>query len=216
MKKIINYIPHQLPGFYQCLQEHGISYTMKRIIEHAGIDMGTRDFHRDDRKERINHENCNCHEVLSKVLGGTQNMERTVDDNFFFFDSDTLDSVHSFFLGYTIYQGKEYNSNKRDVESVPCDAWEGCFIEVKKDVDKITIRQDFNGSWGIYTFKKDGYFAVSNSFWLLLNKIKDRYQVTLNEDYAKSMFVFDLCSLSIRETLIREINLVPRNYIGPL
>lgn len=213
MKKIINYIPHQLPGFYQCLQEHGISYTMKRIIEHAGIDMGTRDFHRDDRKERINHENCNCHEMLSKVLGGTQNMERTVDDNFFFFDSDTLDSVHSFFLGYTIYQGKEYNSNKRDVESVPCDAWEGCFIEVKKDVDKITIRQDFNGSWGIYTFKKDGYFAVSNSFWLLLNKIKDRYQVTLNEDYAKSMFVFDLCSLSIRETLIREINLVPRNYI---
>lgn len=132
MKKIINYILHQLLGFYQCLQEHGISYTMKRIIEHAGIDMGTRDFHRDDRKERINHENCNCHEVLSKVLGGTQNMERTVDDNFFFFDSDTLDSVHSFFLGYTIYQGKEYNSNKRDVESVPCDAWEGCFIEVKK------------------------------------------------------------------------------------
>ena len=140
-------------------------------------------------------------------------MKKSIEDNFFIFDSNMLDSVHSFFLGYTIYQGEEYNSNEGNIESIPSGAWEGCFIEVKKDAEHITIRQDFNGSWGIYIFEKDGYFAISNSFWILLNKIKNKYRVTLNEDYAKSMFVFDLCSLSVSETLIREIHLLPRNYV---
>lgn len=120
---------------------------------------------------------------------------KNIIDNFFYFDSNTLYKVNSFFTGYTLYNGKEYNSNEAFIQSIPSDAWEGCFVELKNNSDTITIRQDFNGCWGIYIFKANNIFAISNSFWLLVNKIKDKYSLTVNEKFAKSMFVFDLCTL---------------------
>lgn len=37
-------------GEWMCLQEHGPLYTIKRFIEHAGIDMGTGDFNKTKQK----------------------------------------------------------------------------------------------------------------------------------------------------------------------
>lgn len=36
--------PRKIRGGMWCLQDHGLAYTIKRIIEHIGIDMGTGDF----------------------------------------------------------------------------------------------------------------------------------------------------------------------------
>lgn len=35
--------PRKIRGGMWCLQDHGLAYTIKRIIEHIGIDMGTGD-----------------------------------------------------------------------------------------------------------------------------------------------------------------------------
>ncbi len=40
----------KLQGGWKCLQEHGLLYTLKRTIEHAGIDMGTGDFNKTKQK----------------------------------------------------------------------------------------------------------------------------------------------------------------------
>ena len=44
----------------------------------------------------------------------------------------------------------------------------GAYIFVENNNGKITIKQDFNGSYGLYLFQKDNYFAVSNSFLYLV------------------------------------------------
>lgn len=42
--RAITYVPRKIRGGLRCYQDHGISYTIKRTIEHFGIDMGTGDF----------------------------------------------------------------------------------------------------------------------------------------------------------------------------
>ena len=42
--RAITYVPRKIRGGLRCYQDHGISYTIKRTIEHLGIDMGTGDF----------------------------------------------------------------------------------------------------------------------------------------------------------------------------
>lgn len=41
--RIITYIPRKIRGGVRCYQSHGLLYTIKRTIEHFGIDMGTGD-----------------------------------------------------------------------------------------------------------------------------------------------------------------------------
>ena len=42
--RAITYVPRKIRGGIRCYQDHGGSYTIKRTIEHFGIDMGTGDF----------------------------------------------------------------------------------------------------------------------------------------------------------------------------
>ena len=44
--RVITWLPRKIRGGYRCYQQHGLTYTMKRTIEHVGINMGTRDFNR--------------------------------------------------------------------------------------------------------------------------------------------------------------------------
>lgn len=41
-----NWFHCKLQGGWKCLQEHGLLYTIKRTVEHVGIDMGTGDFNK--------------------------------------------------------------------------------------------------------------------------------------------------------------------------
>ena len=77
----------------------------------------------------------------------------------------------------------------------------------------VTIQQDFNGSYGIYLFRKGDYFALSNSFFRLLEYIKTRYPLSLNRDYANYILVNGLASHAYSETPINEISLLPKNAI---
>lgn len=44
--RILTWVPRKIRGGAKCLCQHGVSYTLKRTIEHMGIDMGTGDFNK--------------------------------------------------------------------------------------------------------------------------------------------------------------------------
>ena len=42
--RIVTWAPRKIRGGIHCIQQHGVGYTAKRVLEHLGIDMGTGDF----------------------------------------------------------------------------------------------------------------------------------------------------------------------------
>ncbi len=84
---------------------------------------------------------------------------------------------------------------------------------VKVDSNSISVFQDVNGSYGIYLYNSDDYFAFSNSFIKLVEYLKTKCYLTLNDDYAKSLMSASLCSVIYDYTLVNEITYLPRNRI---
>ena len=89
----------------------------------------------------------------------------------------------------------------------------GCYVYVEVKDDKITIKQDLNGSWGIYLFRHDDYFALSNSFFRLVDHVKFKYPLTLNRDYCHYLLTCGLCNQAYLETAVNEIQLIERNAV---
>ena len=44
--RIVTWFPRKLRGGIKCFRQHGVMYTVKRTLEHMGINMGTKDFAR--------------------------------------------------------------------------------------------------------------------------------------------------------------------------
>ena len=44
--RAVTWLPRKFRGAWWCYRDHNLKYTIKRVIEHAGIDMGTGDFRR--------------------------------------------------------------------------------------------------------------------------------------------------------------------------
>ena len=84
---------------------------------------------------------------------------------------------------------------------------------IRKIGDELIINQDFYGGMGFYLYenKVDNYFALSNSFLLLVEKLIGRQNISFNKDYADNLIATDFCSFSISETLIKEVNQIPSN-----
>jgi hypothetical protein len=90
---------------------------------------------------------------------------------------------------------------------------QGVYVMVRKKGNKIFINQDFHGNYGIYIYKnKDtNYFAISNSFLLLEKYLIDKENLTFNKDFADNFIISSSVSLSLDETLIKEIKQIPNN-----
>lgn len=58
-----------------------------------------------------------------------------------------------------------------------------------------------------------GYFAISNSFLLLEEYLIDKQNISLNKEFCDNFIISKLCSPSIYETMIKEINKLPSNII---
>ena len=56
-----------------------------------------------------------------------------------------------------------------------------------------------------------GYFALSNSFYMLVEHLKEDYTLTLNKDYCNHILCNSLTSLSYQETPVREIKLIDKD-----
>lgn len=84
---------------------------------------------------------------------------------------------------------------------------------IRKKGNEIIVNQDFQGNFGLYIYEniKKNYFALSNSFLLLEEYLVDKQNISLNNDYANNLVISGLCSPSLYETMIKEINKISSN-----
>lgn len=140
-----------------------------------------------------------------------EEFKELLEYQFFIIDSFNLESIEERLYGYS------FNNNNiifnKDIKNKPSLDPTGTYVFVEVDEDNIKISQDFNGSYGIYIYQKNDYFAISNSFLKLVEYLKYSHGLSLNKDYADAFLFADLVSFAYCDTLVNEINLIPRNYI---
>lgn len=135
-------------------------------------------------------------------------------DEFFVIDSDNIESVSSRLYGYSIQKSGIYDSDNIKEEYMDGLDGHGCYVYVGVTDDIITIQQDYIGSYGLYFYRDgDNYFAISNSFLRLVEYIKKKRTISLNEDYLNYFLCSHLESDSCFFTPINEIYIVDRNAI---
>ena len=154
-----------------------------------------------------------------KLLAQIEELEKNsvnyfdVEKEFFLITSDNLADVQTRLYGYSIQRSGIYEDDNLTPEAIAGLDGRGCYVYVENKDGKITIKQDLNGCWGIYLFRHGDYFALSNSFFRLLDHVKFRYPLTVNRDYCNYLLVNDLCSHAHLETAANEIQLVERNAV---
>lgn len=130
-------------------------------------------------------------------------------EEFFIINSDNLNSIKKKLYGFGFNNSElilEDSNNFSNLNGL------GSYVLVDVDEEFINISQDFNGCYGIYLYVNEDYFAISNSFLYLVEFLKDKQPISFNKDYADSFLFSDLVSLAYGETLINEIEVLPRNY----
>ncbi len=137
-------------------------------------------------------------------------------NQFFFIDSseDVLNRVQTHLYGYYVDESGVIDGKTSDkFDFIEDKHYGGSYVFVRRSENAIEVMQDYSGTYGLFLFRKDNYWAISNSFVLLVDKIKTRYTLTLNEDYAGASLFFDMShQLSLNETFITEIELLPRIF----
>ena len=136
-----------------------------------------------------------------------------VRKEFFLITADKLSEVQTHLYGYSIQADGIYQDDNLTESATKNLDGRGCYVYVEVRDGKITISQDLNGSWGIYFFRYGNYFALSNSFFRLLDHVKFLCPLTPNRNYINYLLVNGLCSHSYSETAINEIFLLDRNAL---
>lgn len=92
---------------------------------------------------------------------------------------------------------------------------EHIYIYIYKSGKEITIKQDYIGAYGLYLYKDNEYFAISNSFIYLVDYIKKQkeHRITFNKKYADAFITAVLCSYAYSETMVNEIELLDRRAV---
>lgn len=135
-----------------------------------------------------------------------------IDNEFFVIDSNNVDTVKNRLYGFLVQNDHVIQNDSINHEEDFSDI--GAYVYVKSFEDEITISNDFLGSYGLYLYQKDDYFAISNSFYKLFNHLKYTHKLSPNNNYIKSFLSHrTLCTLAYCETAINEIQLLPRNII---
>lgn len=134
-----------------------------------------------------------------------------IHQEFFIIDSENLKETKSKLYGFALIN----NTVAEDIQTLGDQdpKGNGSYICVRNDSQTITIHQDFIGSYGLYLFEKQDYFAISNSFIKLLDHIKKSHRISFNQDFANYMISSELCSASYCETMVNEIELLDRSAV---
>lgn len=148
--------------------------------------------------------------IFIKIMG----KNNLIKENFFVFDSYNLNEIDSHLYGFIVSRDgilTDYFFKKLGEYKEPLP--QGVYIMVRKTGKEIIINQDFYGSIGLYIYenKEKDYFAISNSFLLLVEYLSGKQNLSLNKEFADNFIVVPLCTYSIKETLIKEIKQIPSN-----
>lgn len=134
------------------------------------------------------------------------------NDNFFIIDSNNYSNVSSRLYGFVLHDYTLYLNTKNTNLVFPNDAY-GSYINIIKENDTIRLYQDYFGSYGLYMYKSEEYFAISNSFLFLFNYLKNKKQLDVDYQYLKAFLAMPQSSISYSDSPIKQINLLPRNVI---
>ncbi len=131
--------------------------------------------------------------------------------DFFIIDSNNLGEVRDSIFGFVVTSNGIFDEdnfaelNDEDATGI------GTYLIVRSTDDHITIKQDYSGSWGLYFYRNQDYFAISNSVVALGEYLKGHRILTLNRDYANHMLLEGLASRALEETVFSEVSLIRRN-----
>ena len=146
--------------------------------------------------------------------------EEFLERQFFVFDSDNLESITEKFYGYGFIENEiVFDNSPLDFGKL---SRNGAFVYVNVDDINIKISQDYVGSYGLYYYQDNDYFAISNSFLKLMEYLRDNNKkITFNRDYADYYLGIKLCSNVYSCTLINEIEMLSKDIpitlsIGPM
>ena len=128
--------------------------------------------------------------------------------NLFFLDSVNYVDYTTSFYGYAITNEGIFDETNIEGHFEKLDGT-GCYVCILVHNDLIQIQQDYFGGFGLYVYQYEDYFAVSNSFWLLIEKLPTNIKLSINRDYAYNHIIEDLCSMVYEKTLINEVQSVP-------
>ncbi len=131
-------------------------------------------------------------------------------DQFFIIDSNNMHEVTSRMYGYAITDDKIFD-NIHEFDEQKHKNSSGSFIAIKRDDDVIKFYQDNIGSYGIFVYKEEDYFAVSNSFILLYEYLlfEKHKKLDVNFEYIAHFLEDGFASLAFTATLCEQINLIP-------
>lgn len=130
------------------------------------------------------------------------------EEAFFVIESDSLDRVTEKLYGFAIRNG-EIVEDIRKMEDGPLNG-DGAYVCVRRQGNTIRIFQDFIGSYGLYLYEDGDYFALSNSFQYLVERVKRSHRITFDRDYADFLLTADLCATAFSQTMVREIRMLDR------
>ena len=132
------------------------------------------------------------------------------NDAHFIFDSNHIEDIQSRLYGfYTTEKGIfTHTLPSEDIANAT-----GIWIRVKRLEHSIDISQDHIGSFGLFLYQKDNYWALSNSFNHLLDFLKQDHSLHLNDEYAQTYLAQQLCISAYGQTIIKEIQWLDRRAL---
>lgn len=136
--------------------------------------------------------------------------DNILENEFFVIDSNNL-NVETKLYGFIITENAIITDKDVPLDKKYDEMGGSSYVYILNKGDELIIKQDVWGSYGLYLFKKENYFAISNSFLKLVEYIKESYPLTMNFNYANAFLPADLCSIAYKETLINEIEILPRH-----
>ena len=120
-------------------------------------------------------------------------------DRTFIIDSNDLSAVKSALYGYMVT-----DDGRLFIDEIPDEISDtGSFVLVTCEDGRITVRQDICGQFGLFLYKKDGRFALSNSFFKLAEHL--RGEITINQKAAAVLSCAISVPISKNDTLANEI-----------
>lgn len=123
-------------------------------------------------------------------------------EDFFVLTSENCPATLSAFYGFF------YDSNYIFIRSNPkilLDKYTaGVYVNLQVNDGKIIVQQDYLCSFGLYIYKVSGYWALSNSFYILARFLSDRVCLQKNEEYME-LYEAAMVPYSVNETAIKEI-----------
>ena len=136
-----------------------------------------------------------------------------MSEQFFVISSDRLNEVRTNMYGFSVQKEGIVDYYNFTPELLRGLDGNGVYVCVENLDQSIVIRQDAAGCFGIYVYRKEGYFALSNSFYELFSfLVKDR-KLTFNRAFSDHMMIAGLCCHSCKDTLIEEISMLPRDVV---